>query len=150
MVSFSSIGPDYHSYNHFLPESVKILFLDSSSKKVINVALLLQSKYNQICLMEQHLIGIRREDKSVWERRTPLIPADVKIILEKYPHLKIKVQPSQKRIFSDAEYQSHGAILDEDISDCSLILGIKEIPIHNMIADKTFVYFSHTFKVSYI
>lgn len=53
--------------------------------------------------MEQtYLIGIRREDKSVWERRTPLIPKDVKAILEKHKHLKIKVQPSKKRIFSDA------------------------------------------------
>ena len=91
-------------------------------------------------------IAIRREDKSVWERRTPLIPDDVKEILAKYPHLRVKVQPSMKRIFSDAEYQKAGAILDENIEDCTLILGIKEIPIHNLIKDKTFVYFSHTFK----
>ena len=53
--------------------------------------------------MEQtYWIAIRREDKSVWERRAPLIPKDVKEILSKYPHLRIKVQPSKKRIFSDA------------------------------------------------
>lgn len=98
--------------------------------------------------MEQvYRIGIRREDKSVWERRTPLIPSTVKEILEKHPHIHIKVQPSKKRIFSDAEYLLAGAILDEDITDCSLILGIKEIPKGNLIADKTFVYFSHTIKV---
>ncbi len=28
-----------------------------------------------------HYIGIRREDKSVWERRAPLTPHDVKEIL---------------------------------------------------------------------
>ena len=56
--------------------------------------------------MEQELlIAIRREDKSVWERRTPLIPKDVKEILKKHPNIKIIVQPSKKRIFSDPEYE---------------------------------------------
>ena len=41
-----------------------------------------------------------------------MIPSDVKEILAKYPHLKIKVQPSMKRVFSDAEYQNAGAIVD--------------------------------------
>lgn len=98
--------------------------------------------------MEQtFLIGIRREDKSVWERRVPLIPTDVKIILQKYPHIRIHIQPSKKRIFSDSEYEEAGAILDEDITKCSLILGIKEVPVDKLIPEKTFVYFSHTIKV---
>lgn len=67
--------------------------------------------------MEQELrIGIRREDKSVWERRVPLIPSDVKEILNFYTHIRIFVQPSKKRIFSDSEYEEAGAILQEDLS----------------------------------
>lgn len=97
---------------------------------------------------EQFLIGIRREDKSVWERRVPLIPSDVKEILKKYPNIRIHIQPSKKRIFSDPEYEEAGAILDEDITKCPLILGIKEVPILKLIPEKTFVYFSHTIKVS--
>jgi alpha-aminoadipic semialdehyde synthase len=46
-------------------------------------------------------IGIRREDKSVWERRAPLTPNDVQEILSKYQNIRIMVQPSKKRIFSD-------------------------------------------------
>jgi hypothetical protein len=98
--------------------------------------------------MEQEKwIGIRREDKSVWERRVPLIPSDIKEILSTYPNIRIVVQPSKKRIFSDPEYEEAGAILDEDLSKCSLILGIKEVPIEKLIPGKTFVYFSHTIKV---
>lgn len=56
-------------------------------------------------------IGIRREDKSVWERRTPLIPADVKELLENNRDIQIIVQPSKKRVFSDCEYKQNGAII---------------------------------------
>jgi len=56
-------------------------------------------------------IGIRREDKSVWERRTPLTPQDVQEILSKYHNIRIMVQPSKKRIFSDFEYEQAGAII---------------------------------------
>lgn len=52
-----------------------------------------------------------------------------------------------KRVFSDHEYEQAGAILDEDLSKCTLILGIKEIPVEKLIPDKTFMYFSHTIKV---
>ncbi len=64
--------------------------------------------------MEPELwIAIRREQKSVWERRAPLTPEDVKYVLKKYPHVRIMVQPSKKRIFSDPEYEEAGALLSE-------------------------------------
>jgi hypothetical protein len=91
-------------------------------------------------------IAIRREDKSVWESRTPLAPSDVRELMEQYSDLRFKVQPSKKRIFSDAEYEDAGAVLDEDISDCSVIFGVKEIPAHNHIPDKTYICFSHVDK----
>ena len=72
-----------------------------------------------------------------------MTPNAVKILLKKHPNIIIKVQPSSKRVFSDCEYQEAGAIIDEDITDCSLIMGIKEIPPHKLIADKTYLYFSH-------
>jgi len=56
-------------------------------------------------------IGIRREDKSVWERRTPLIPLHVKEILENNSDIQVIVQPSKKRVFSDFEYKEIGAMI---------------------------------------
>jgi|JI10StandDraft_1071094.scaffolds.fasta_scaffold284671_2 alpha-aminoadipic semialdehyde synthase len=56
-----------------------------------------------------YYVGIRAEDKSVWERRTPLSPDDIKDIMEKNNDIQFIVQSSRKRIFSDAEYQAAGA-----------------------------------------
>jgi alpha-aminoadipic semialdehyde synthase len=93
------------------------------------------------------VIGIRREDKSVWERRAPLSPSHIKEILANNKTITFVVQPSKKRIFSDHEYEAAGATLQEDLSPCSLILGIKEVPPEKLIADKTFMYFPHVIKV---
>ena len=98
-------------------------------------------------IKQEYWIGIRREDKSVWERRAPLTPAHLQDILQTHKDIYFVVQPSQKRVFSDYEYEKAGAILSEDLSQCSLILGIKEVPLEKLMPGKTMMYFSHTIKV---
>ncbi len=93
----------------------------------------------------EKIIGIRREDKNQWERRVPLVPADVKWLKEKYG-IKTIVQPSTLRIFSEAEYTAAGAEISEDLSSASVIVAVKEIPIHLFEKDKTYLFFSHTIK----
>ncbi|ORZ00118.1 Saccharopine dehydrogenase-domain-containing protein [Syncephalastrum racemosum] len=90
-------------------------------------------------------IGIRREDKSRWERRAPLTPTAVALLI-KQTGVKIYVQPSTKRIFSDADYARAGAIVSEDLTPAEIILGIKEVPPQSLLPDKTYVFFSHTHK----
>ena len=90
-------------------------------------------------------IGIVRETKSIWEKRTPLIPADIKKLIAKYP-IDIFVQPSEKRIYSNDEYIEAGAIVQEDLSNCSILVGIKEVKTKNLLPDKTYTFFSHTIK----
>ncbi|HEX38087.1 MAG TPA: hypothetical protein ENG70_04420 [Candidatus Cloacimonetes bacterium] len=90
-------------------------------------------------------IGIRREDKSRWERRVPLIPEHVTLLKEKY-NIETVVQPSSIRVFTDAEYDKAGAIVSEDLSDCSVIFGVKEIPTSKFLPLKTYVFFSHVIK----
>ena len=90
-------------------------------------------------------IGIRREDKSRWERRAPLTPDAVQeLVHETGAH--VYIQPSTKRIFPDSAYTKAGAILSEDLSAADIILGIKEVPKSKLIPDKTYVFFSHTHK----
>lgn len=60
-------------------------------------------------------VGIRCEDKSVWERRTPLAPAHIKEILAKHHDVGFIVQSSKKRIFSDFEYEEVGATIVEKL-----------------------------------
>ncbi len=89
-------------------------------------------------------IGIRREDKNEWEARVPLIPSDVKKLVN--DGIEVILQPSPIRIFPDQEYIDVGAMISEDLSTCSVILAVKEIPINFIEKGKTYVFFSHTIK----
>jgi alpha-aminoadipic semialdehyde synthase len=88
-------------------------------------------------------IGIRKEDKGIWECRTPLTPQALK---ELQPAHKFIVQPCSRRIFANSQYRNAGATLSEDLSDCDLILGIKEVPEDKLLNDKAYMFFSHTHK----
>ncbi len=89
-------------------------------------------------------IGIRREDKTEWEARVPLIPKDVEKLINR--GIEVFLQPSLIRIFSDQEYVDIGATISEDISSCPVILAVKEIPVNFVERGKTYVFFSHTIK----
>ena len=91
------------------------------------------------------IIGIRRENKNEWEKRTPLIPEDIKSLIEKYS-LRAIVQPSNIRAFKDEEYKAAGAEIDEDLNHAQLIFGVKEVPTELVLEHKTYVYFAHVIK----
>lgn len=91
-------------------------------------------------------IGIRREDKSVWERRVALTPSNVRAIKQNNPKIKVIVQPSQTRIFTDKEYLENGAEINEDLSSCNLIVGVKEVGMQYLVPNKAFLFFSHVIK----
>ena len=91
------------------------------------------------------LIGIRREDKSEWERRVPLIPQDA-AKLEKENDLQVVVQSSSIRAFGDDEFRAAGITVQEDLSPCPTIVGIKEIPQDALEPDKTYIFFAHVIK----
>lgn len=92
-------------------------------------------------------IGIRREEFSKWERRVVLVPAHCRKLLFQFRgSLEIKVQPSNVRIFSDSKFAEAGCVISEDISDCDLVLGVKQVPPEKLHDGKTFLFFSHTIK----
>jgi len=90
-------------------------------------------------------IGIRHEDKYAMERRTPLTPRHVKMLKEKYD-LEFIVQTSPKRIFTDEEYRKAGAEVAENLAECPVIMGVKEIPADFFEKNKTYIFFSHVIK----
>jgi alpha-aminoadipic semialdehyde synthase len=90
-------------------------------------------------------IGIRHEDKYAMERRTPLTPRHVKILKEKYD-LDFVVQTSSKRVFKDQEYLQAGSEVAENLSECPVIMGVKEIPTDFFEENKTYIFFSHVIK----
>jgi alanine dehydrogenase len=90
------------------------------------------------------LIGIRREDKSEWERRVPVTPQDAAQLGQQ--GIQAIVQPSTHRAFTEAEFAQAGIRVQEDLSPCPVIFGIKEIPTDVFEANKTYVFFAHVIK----
>jgi len=90
-------------------------------------------------------IGIRREDKNPWERRVPLIPEQVEKLIRDHD-LGAVVQSSPIRAYPDPDYLGAGARIDEDLSDCAVVMAVKEIPIDFFLPGRTYVFFSHTLK----
>lgn len=91
-------------------------------------------------------IGLLREGKLPPDRRVPFSPVQCKMILDTYSRISIAIQPSQIRCFLDVEYQENGVYLQEDLSDCDIIMGVKEVPLNMLIDNKIFLFFSHTIK----
>lgn len=92
------------------------------------------------------IIGILREGKTPPDKRVPLTPEQCVEVQEKFPNVSILVQPSPVRSFNDAEYLNLGIKLKEDLSDCAVLLGVKEVRIKNFIEGKIYLFFSHTIK----
>ncbi|NXF01957.1 AASS protein, partial [Smithornis capensis] len=90
------------------------------------------------------VLAIRREDVNAWERRAPLAPKHVNE-LTKMGH-KVLVQPSNRRAIHEKEYVKAGAVIQEDISEASLIIGVKRPPEDKLIPKKNYAFFSHTIK----
>jgi alpha-aminoadipic semialdehyde synthase len=90
-------------------------------------------------------IGIRREDKNIYERRTPIIPEHIRELSNEHS-IDFVVEPSKIRVFTDDEYSEAGAKIDEDLSGCDIIFSIKELPLDFIMPGKTYVFFSHTIK----
>ncbi len=84
------------------------------------------------------IIGIRREDKSEWERRVPLIPAAI-AALQAQHQLHFLVQSSAIRVYKDEDYRDEGVEVTEDISAADLTFAVKEIPTELLQAGKTYV-----------
>ncbi len=90
-------------------------------------------------------IGVRREDKSKWERRVALVPDDAATLQQEHD-IRVIVQPSDIRAFSDAEFTQAGVVVQEDLSSCTTVIGIKEMPSEFFEASKTYVFFAHVIK----
>src|SRR4051812_21942984 len=91
-------------------------------------------------------IGIIREGKTPPDLRTPLTPGQCVELMNKFHGTKVIVQTSPHRCFSDDEYREKGIEVVEDISGCDILLGVKEVPVKELIENKTYFFFSHTIK----
>lgn len=93
------------------------------------------------------VIGLIREGKVPADNRVALTPAQCKFLMKNVENVEVYVEPSPNRCYSDAEYEKAGAILSNDLSNCNLLLGIKEVPVSQLIPNKRYMFFSHTKKM---
>ena len=91
-------------------------------------------------------IGILKEGKTPPDKRVPLSPQQCADFISQYPSINFVVQRSPIRCFSDEEYSNLGITLVDDVSNCDVLLGVKEVPKSDLLSDKTYFYFSHTIK----
>jgi len=92
-------------------------------------------------------IGLIREEKIPADNRVTFTPSQCKWIQNNFTGIKIIAQHSDHRCFSDREYRLAGIEVREDISDCDILMGIKEVPVQTLLPGKTYFIFSHTKKL---
>jgi len=90
--------------------------------------------------------GIIKERKTPPDRRVVFSPEKLKELKHKFSEASIKVESSGIRVFSDAAYKEVGIEVVENVSDCDVLLGVKEVPITALISNKKYFFFSHTIK----
>jgi alpha-aminoadipic semialdehyde synthase len=90
------------------------------------------------------VIAVRRETKSPWEKRTAVTPDLARRMISR--GMEVLVQPSARRVFHDKDYVRAGAKLAGDISEASIVIGVKEIPLEVFQPGTTYVFFSHVIK----
>jgi alpha-aminoadipic semialdehyde synthase len=98
------------------------------------------------------VLGVMRETYNLWERRAPLCPGHVKNLIDTYQESggklkKVIVQPCSTRVFSNSQYESAGAVVQEDLKEADLILGVKRpLKKEDLLPGKAYSFFSHVIK----
>ena len=91
-------------------------------------------------------LGILKEGKVPPDRRVPFSPEQCLEIRKRFPQVELTVQPSPIRCFPDSDYLNTGISMSSDLSDCDILMGVKEVPMADLMEDKTYLFFSHTIK----
>ncbi|AMA49970.1 MULTISPECIES: NAD(P)-dependent oxidoreductase [Flavobacterium] len=90
--------------------------------------------------------GIIKERKNPPDRRVVFSPEELLKVKEIFPEANFEVETSNIRIFKDEEYSNLGISVDTDLTDCDILIGVKEVPVDALIPNKTYFFFSHTIK----
>ena len=91
-------------------------------------------------------IGIIRERKNPPDRRAVFSPSKASEVMNENPNVEIVVEESDNRFFNDDAYREQNIKVVTDLSDCDVLLGVKEVPVDALISNKTYFFFSHTIK----
>jgi len=90
--------------------------------------------------------AIIKERKNPPDRRVVISPQKLAEARKQFPNAEFIIESSDIRVFPDSAYKALGFKVTEDVSDCDVMIGVKEVPIENLIPNKKYFYFSHTIK----
>ncbi|MFY0629971.1 MAG: alanine dehydrogenase [Flavobacteriaceae bacterium] len=90
--------------------------------------------------------GIIKERKNPPDRRVVFSPQKLQEFQQLFPEANLQVEASDIRVFADELYTQAGVEVARDISDCDVMIGVKEVPIDSLIPNKKYFFFSHTIK----
>ena len=91
-------------------------------------------------------IGIIKEEKFPPDKRVVFTPKTCIKTVKKFPEIEFFIEKSDIRCYSDKEYMEMGFPVVDDVSNCDILIGVKEVPIKKLIRDKKYFFFSHTIK----
>jgi alanine dehydrogenase len=90
--------------------------------------------------------GLIKERKNPPDRRVVFTPEELVKLKQQFPLAEIKVESSDIRVFTDEQYSELGFDVTTDVSDCDVLIGVKEVPVDALIPNKKYFFFSHTIK----
>ena len=91
-------------------------------------------------------IALVKETKTPPDKRVALAPAQAIELMSRYPQIEVVAQPSDLRCFKDIEYVNAGITLQENLNDCDLLIGVKEVKIEALLLNKKYLFFAHVAK----
>ncbi len=137
----------YHFILLSKPKTTPIFSKNITKLPILNLKYLnLLEKHYTLHIFVPMKIGVIKEGKNPPDERVPLSPSQCKEIVDNYPEIELVVQSSHVRRFKDQEYADLGINVVENVDDCDVLMGVKEVPINDLITGKTYFYFSHTIK----
>ncbi|WP_204346422.1 NAD(P)-dependent oxidoreductase [Psychroserpens algicola] len=90
--------------------------------------------------------AIIKERKNPPDRRVVFSPEKLAEARAQFPQAEFVVESSDIRVFPDEAYRELGFTVTDDVSDCDVMIGVKEVPLEHLIPNKKYFYFSHTIK----
>ena len=97
-------------------------------------------------MLKRIKVGVLKETKNPPDKRVAITPSHAVELIKRFPNVDLVVQPCDYRCFKDSEYLDLGITMSDHIEDCDVLIGVKEVKIPTLIANKTYIYFSHTAK----
>ena len=90
--------------------------------------------------------AIIKERKNPPDRRVVFSPSKLAQAKQQFPKATFKVETSDIRVFTDQTYIDKDIEVVNNVQDCDVMIGVKEVPIDALIPNKKYFFFSHTIK----